>query len=474
MKTVGIIAEYNPFHNGHLYQLKKAKEITGADFAVVVMSGDFTQRGTPAVFDKYTRCRMSLLAGADLCIELPVVYATASAELFAKGAVSLLSALGVDALCFGSECGEIAPLREIASLLFAEPPAYKETLNKALKEGLSFPSARAVAVRKCAHAGSLPGADVTAFNNLPSAGSLSGVDAAASGSLSGVDAAASGSLSGVDAAASDSLSGVAAAASDVLASPNNILGIEYLKALLALEKNGQHAPVPYTIKREGDGYLSHTLSEESFCSAMALRKGIAEGNPDLLRYVPESIRQEFSDTCQTKSALCADDFSGMLFYKLLSEKDAGYDSYLDVSSDLSDKIRKNLGTFTTFSAFCENSLKSKDITLTRVYRSLLHILLSIKKEDLPAAAPYARILGFREASFEVFGCLSKKNIPLLSRLKDASSLLSPEALSCLSKDIFAAQLYEHVRMQHMLHKLHMQKDDCPFVSEYSRPVIRIS
>ncbi len=424
MKTVGIIAEYNPFHNGHLYQLKKAKEITGADFAVVVMSGDFTQRGTPAVFDKYTRCRLSLLAGADLCIELPVVYATASAELFAKGAVSLLSALGVDALCFGSECGEIAPLREIASLLFAEPPAYKEALNKALKEGLSFPSARAVAVRKCAHAGSLSGVD--------------------------------------------------AAASDVLASPNNILGIEYLKALLALEKNGQHAPVPYTIKREGDGYLSHTLSEESFCSAMALRKGIAEENPDLLRYVPESIRQEFSDTCQTKSALCADDFSGMLFYKLLSEKDAGYDSYLDVSSDLSDKIRKNLGTFTTFSAFCENSLKSKDITLTRVYRSLLHILLSIKKEDLPAATPYARILGFREASFEVFGCLSKENIPLLSRLKDASSLLSPEALSCLSKDIFAAQLYEHVRMQHMLHKLHMQKDDCPFVSEYSRPVIRIS
>ena len=474
MKTVGIIAEYNPFHNGHLYQLKKAKEVTGADFAVVVMSGDFTQRGTPAVFDKYTRCRLSLLAGADLCIELPVVYATASAELFAKGAVSLLSALGVDALCFGSECGEIAPLREIASLLFAEPPAYKEALNKALKEGLSFPSARAVAVRKCAHAGSLPGADVTAssslsgvdaaaFNNLPSAGSLSGMDAAASDILSGVDAAASGSLSGVD-----------AAVSDVLASPNNILGIEYLKALLALEKNGQHAPVPYTIKREGDGYLSHTLSEESFCSAMALRKGIAEENPDLLRYVPESIRQEFSDTCQMKSALCADDFSGMLFYKLLSEKDTGYASYLDVSSDLSDKIRKNLGTFTTFSAFCENSLKSKDITLTRVYRSLLHILLSIKKEDLPAAAPYARILGFREASFEVFGCLSKENIPLLSRLKDASSLLSPEALSCLSKDIFAAQLYEHVRMQHMLHKLHTKKDDCPFVSEYSRPVIRIS
>lgn len=429
MKTVGIIAEYNPFHNGHLYQLKKAKEITGADFAVVVMSGDFTQRGIPAVFDKYTRCRLSLLAGADLCIELPVVYATASAELFAKGAVSLLSALGVDALCFGSECGEIAPLREIASLLFAEPPAYKEALNKALKEGLSFPSARAAAVRKCADTGNLSDTSVSL------------------------------------------LSGMDMAASDVLSSPNNILGIEYLKALLALEKNGQHTPVPYTIKREGDGYLSSTLSEESFCSAMALRIGIMEGTPDLLRYVPESIRQEFADACQTKSALCADDFSCMLFYKLLSEKDTGYDSYLDVSSDLSDKIRKNLTSFTTFSAFCENSLKSKDITLTRVYRSLLHILLSIKKEDIPASAPYARILGFRETSSEVFGCLSTENIPLLSRLKDASSLLSPEALSCLSKDIFAAHLYEHVRMQHMLRT---QKDGRSFVSEYSRPVIRIS
>ena len=444
MKTVGIIAEYNPFHNGHLYQLKKAKEITGADFAVVVMSGDFTQRGIPSVFDKYTRCRLSLLAGADLCIELPVVYATASAELFAKGAVSLLSALGVDALCFGSECGEIAPLREIASLLFAEPPAYKEALNNTLKEGLSFPSARAAAVKKCADAGSLSGVDVTA-----------------SGNLSGVDMTASGYLTGVD----------ASAYSDILASPNNILGVEYLKALLALEKTGQHSPVPYTIKREGDGYLSHTLSEESFCSAMALRKGIMEGTPDLLRYVPESIRQEFADACQTKSALCADDFSGMLFYKLLSEKNTGYDSYLDVSSDLSDKIRKNLTSFTTFSVFCENSLKSKDITLTRVYRSLLHILLSIKKEDIPASAPYARILGFRETSSAVFGCLSTENIPLLSRLKDASSLLSPEALSCLSKDIFAAHLYEHVRMLHMLRT---QKDGRPFVSEYSRPVIRIS
>lgn len=420
MKTVGIIAEYNPFHNGHLYQLQKAKELTGADYAVVVMSGDFTQRGIPAVFDKYTRCRMALLAGADLCIELPVVYATASAELFARGAVSLLSALGVDALCFGSECGGIAPLKETASLLFAEPPAFKEALNAALKEGNSFPAARMLAVQKC-----------------------------------------------MEAAPGSECGGTASALSVVLSSPNNILGIEYLKALLALSEKGLHTPVPYTVKREGDGYLSSSLSKESFCSAMALRKGIAEGVPDLSCYVPEAVRQEFTRACQSKCALYADDFSGMLFYKLLSEKDNGYTSYLDVSSDLSDKICKNLVSFTTFSSFCENSLKSKDITLTRIYRSLLHILLSIKKEDVPFAAPYARILGFREKSADVFGCLSKDRIPLLSRLKEAPSLLSAEGLSCLSKDLFAAHLYEHVRM------LRMQKDGRPPVSEYSRPVIRI-
>ncbi|MBQ9135949.1 MAG: nucleotidyltransferase family protein, partial [Lachnospiraceae bacterium] len=107
MKTVGIIAEYNPFHNGHLYQLEKAKELSGADFAVIVMSGNFVQRGTPALIDKYARTKMALCNGADLILELPVCYATASAEYFAKGAVSLLSALGVDALCFGSECGDV-------------------------------------------------------------------------------------------------------------------------------------------------------------------------------------------------------------------------------------------------------------------------------------------------------------------------------------------------------------------------------
>ena len=140
---VGVIAEYNPFHNGHAYHIKKAKEASGADYCVVVMSGDFVQRGAPAIYNKYARTAMALSAGADLVIELPSVYATGSAEHFAFGAVSLLTRLGaVDSLCFGSECGEIEPLQQIAHIFLEEPPLYREELLKNLREGNPYPKAR--------------------------------------------------------------------------------------------------------------------------------------------------------------------------------------------------------------------------------------------------------------------------------------------------------------------------------------------
>ena len=405
MKTVGIIAEYNPFHNGHLYQLNKAREITGADYCIVVMSGDFTQRGTPAVFDKYIRCRMALLAGADLVIELPVVYATASAETFAMGAVSLLNALGVDALCFGSECGDLTPLQEAADILLSEPPAYKSRLSSLLKSGLSYPAARAAALSGCLN--------VT---------------------------------------------------QEVLASPNNILGIEYLKALSGLTLKGKQVMTPFTIKREGEGYLSRTLQKGSFCSAMALRERMLHGEYDLKEYIPEECFPLFSETCEKKIALCADDFSPILLEKLLSSHTEGYTAYLDVSKDLSDKIRNTLFSFTSFSDYCENILKTKDLTLTRLYRTMLHILLSIQDTQIPLFSPYARLLGFRESASPVLNLLSAGEIPVIARKKDADSLNKEEAKQCLSKDLYAAHLYESVRMQ---------KDGCPMIHEFSRPVIRI-
>ncbi len=148
MHVTGIIAEYNPLHNGHAYQLRMARERTGADYCVVAMSGDFVQRGAPAIFDKYVRARMALLSGADLVLEMPAVFSTGSAEDFAACGTALLDSLGVvDRLCFGSECGAVEPLMKIAEILLEEPETYRKTLTESLKTGLTFPRARLLAAR---------------------------------------------------------------------------------------------------------------------------------------------------------------------------------------------------------------------------------------------------------------------------------------------------------------------------------------
>ena len=140
MKIVGLITEYNPFHNGHEYHIQKSKEVTGADAVIVVMSGNFVQRGAPAIMPKHLRAKVALKSGASLVLELPVCFSTGSAEYFAQGAVALLDSLGcVDSLCFGSECGEIDSLTRIARVLADEPEEYRTILRSYLKEGFAFP-----------------------------------------------------------------------------------------------------------------------------------------------------------------------------------------------------------------------------------------------------------------------------------------------------------------------------------------------
>ena len=147
MKVAAVIAEYNPFHNGHKYHIEKTKELTGADYIIAIISGNYVQRGTPAIIDKYSRTKMALSNGVDLVIELPTCYATASAEYFAYGAVSILNQLGVvDYLCFGSECADIDTLHYIANILVKNPPEFSRILNSYLREGKSFPKARHLAL----------------------------------------------------------------------------------------------------------------------------------------------------------------------------------------------------------------------------------------------------------------------------------------------------------------------------------------
>ena len=248
MLVNAIIAEYNPFHNGHKYQLDTCKAQTGADYTIVVMSGDFTQRGAPALLPKHERARMALSAGADLVLELPLYYACGSAEYFANGAVSLLDKLGVvNFLSFGSENGDVKKLTEIAELLQNEPPAYREVLKQALKKGMTYPQARREALLSC----------------FPRPASLA--DRADGSCTDTAD----------DSYPDTAESSLQAALDALLSAPNNILGIEYCRALLMRKST----ITPFTIQRLGAAYHASSLSQSELnASALAIRTALSGKN----------------------------------------------------------------------------------------------------------------------------------------------------------------------------------------------------
>lgn len=414
MKTAGIITEYNPFHNGHKYHIEETRRITGADYVIAVMSGDFCQRGIPAVTDKYLRAKMALLNGADLVLELPVRFSTASAEFFAYGSVAILTKLGVvDALCFGSECSDISLLSEIAEVLSEEPDDYKVILKEALKNGLSFPAARELA-----------------FVSLPD------------------------------------FSRHKEMLSDVFSSPNNILGIEYLKAL----KRQKSSITPCTLLRRGAGY--HDLdAQEGFFSASGIRSLLESHTVTSAEdfHIPDSVFTLMKESYGISLPVFPDDFSTLLHYRLLLESADGFASYQDSSDALSDKIRKNLPLFRSFSVFAD-LLKSKEVTHARLYRLLLHILLNLKEDDLHLymekdAIDYVRILGFRKSAAPLLSEIKKRSaLTLLGKLSDAAAKLNPLSLRLMNETILASHIYQSVLMD----KFHTE-----FKSEYSRPFLRI-
>lgn len=393
MKTVGLITEYNPFHNGHAYHIEKAKMLTGADRVIVVMSGDFVQRGAPAVMPKHLRAESALLSGASLIIELPVCFATGSAEYFAQGAISLLNRLGcIDSICFGSECGDLHLLKEIAQLLADEPIEYQAALKQALKEGASFPAARQEAL------------------NIYS----------------------------------DKYS-------EILASPNNILGIEYLKALAKIHSKIE----PFTIKRIGAGYHDMDIDGQ-FSSATAIRSDIyqladvnssSESIPltHIQTQVPSSCHELMKKNYQIRYPIKSDDFSLLLKAKLLSETADSLSHYLDISPELANRILRLRNDYLSFEQFCD-LLKTKELTRSRISRSFIHVLLGITNDWLTAMkapASYARILGFRRDHADLLGILKRtSDIPLIT--SPARAVLADTAYQMLELDIYASDLYESV------------------------------
>ena len=435
MKTAGIIAEYNPFHTGHEYQINYIKEKLRTDYVVIAMSGDFVQRGTPALFSKYVRAEMALRSGADLVLELPVSISSASAELFARGGVQLLDGLGVtDILCFGSECGDTDALMELAKILAEEPETFQAALRRNLKNGMTFPKARSMAL-------SAVFPESEKYQQL-------------------------------------------------LSSPNNILGIEYCKAIL--RENSSISPV--SIKREGNDYHENTLSENHFPSASAIRNAILDFNAppkgdwsdtehfhcflsessetsiqnfaflaDMAKkFLPANSLELFLQAISGNRFLLENDLDTLYRYCLLQETEESLCTYLDMSHALARRILSCRDQYKTFSQFTD-LLKTKEITRTRIQRALLHMLLHI--QSVPAQITYARVLGFRKNSSALLGKIKKcGSIPLLTRLPDAAAVLenAPQAMDLLNKTTFASNLYESILAQ---------KNSVSYVHEYRQQII---
>lgn len=433
MKVTGIIAEYNPFHRGHKYQIDYCKKELGADYVIVAMSGDYVQRGTPALLSKHVRAEMALRCGADLVLEMPVSVSTASAEAFAMGGVSMLDGLHiVDSLCFGSEYGEVSALMELAEILVEEPEEYRQLLKEFLSNGLSFPSARCQALTEY-------------FKNPHN--------------FTGDD---------FDGVLTPLLNQIV----QILNSPNNILGIEYCKALLRLKSNIK----PVTLKRQGMGY-HETLAEtdgsdrfsctdgSTFASASAIRELLkATLTPETISriasQVPDEISLLLASSLQRNGFLTEDAMDPLLSYCILKENADSFCSYLDVSRDLAERImnRSNeLNGFLQAASF----LKTKELTQSRIQRALLHIILGIR--EVPATVPYARVLGFRrESSTLLKEIKDSSSIPLITKLADANSLLDESGRSLLYETVFSSNLYE---------KLLCRKNGRNFVHEYQKQLV---
>lgn len=394
MKVAGIIVEYNPFHKGHQYHIEETRRITGADYVVAIMSGNFTQRGIPACFDKYSRTECALAAGADLVLELPFCYATGSAEYFAEGAVSILTRLGcIDFLCFGTEGPCDASLfRKAAAFLCEEPEEYKLRLKEQLKLGNSFPVARQ-----------------TAAKGLLSEEALA-----------------------------------------LLSSPNALLGIEYCKALYRL--NSTITPVP--IHRIGSGYHDTQTDASGYSSATAIRTLLqTDAAPDHTAFFAEL--PESSAALLKKKAFTpvfSEDFFSLISYRIMTAPQE-----LSRIWDVSPELLARLCARTAPSGYEDwlSKIKSKQYTRTRIERCLLHILLGLTEEDITRFRPtpgtcagYARILGFNESSSALLKRMKETaTLPVITKLAQKEKRCNPEELALLSYDILAADLYSRVVYQ---------------------------
>ncbi len=385
---LGIIGEYNPFHNGHLYQLHKSIELVNAKRTVLILSGNYVQRGDCALIDKWKRAEMALKNGIDLVIELPVLYSISSAENFASGAIKILQSLKVvNHLSFGSECGSIETLSTFANVLSNEPPEFKALLQHELSKGISFPKARENALLLYLN-------DILKYSNI-------------------------------------------------LNCPNNTLGLEYLIAL----KNNNCKIKPLTIKRQFSEYNS-LESINGFASATAIREMIYNNDYDnLFSSMPQSSYEILMEALRSGEFVCGlQDFEKEILFLLRCMSKESIANLPSVSEGLENSIKEAASTCNTLEELIQK-VKSKRFTRTRIQRILLYALLGYTKEDMNFVQeniPYIRVLGFTEAGKSLLSTISKSNkkLKIITSTKHFTDRCkNKKILSLLQKDIRSTDIY---------------------------------
>ncbi|MBM7701754.1 nucleotidyltransferase [Metabacillus iocasae] len=395
MQAAGIIVEYNPFHNGHYYHMNEAKKQTHSDCIVAVMSGHFLQRGEPALISKWTRTAMALKGGADLVIELPYAFSTQQADTFAKGAVSILQALHVEALCFGSENGHIDEFIQTASFSQQHKSELSLLIKKAMQQGFSYPKASSLALQTI-----LQEKEV--------------------------------SLN--------------------LSQPNNILGLSYVKAI-----NNLHASIkPHTITRIQSQYHDTELSDTSIASATSIRKALFSGSKcitDIANHVPHFTLSLLQEYVQTYGCFHDwENYFSFLKYKLLTMTPNQLQEVYEVEEGIEYRLLDYIKEAPSFYSFIEK-VKTKRYTWSRLQRICTHILTHTTKEQMAfthdSVAPYIRVLGMSQLGRTYLKNVKKKvDIPIVSTV--SKSNIPSIALDIKATNSYSMILQEPHRTELML------------------------
>ncbi len=382
MRVAGIVVEYNPFHNGHLFHLEETKRVTQANLVIAVMSGPFLQRGEPALLSKWDRAQMALNQGVDLVIELPYAYAVQKAELFSFGAVSILNALGCTDLCFGSEQGRIEPFLETLQFLNRNNESYQEKIKSFINTGISFPKAQSLAFQSF---------------DLPA------------------DSAAD------------------------LSKPNNILGFHYLKATRELQSDMRIT----TVERKQANYHDEDFNNSPIASATSIRNFIFSKNKpitSLQNKVPHQLWRSCKMYKSSREYMNWEKAFPFLSYRIQTASEEELNRIYEMEEGLEFRLKRSISECSSFNAFMSR-IKTKRYTWTRLQRLCTHILTNTHKSDMASvldrtAQPYARLLGMSSSGREYLNKNKKTlSIPLITKLKKNR----PELLNL---DLKAAKLYD--------------------------------